>query len=90
MKKINFNLRTCFCTKKKYYKNEMLRLCISNGKLVIDLMHNTKGYGIYIHDIPKNQETNFINKLSNKLNIKISDEDYQNIIASLKIKSGGE
>lgn len=90
MKKINFNLRTCFCTKKKYYKTEMLRLCVSNNKLIIDLSYNQKSRGLYIHDIPSNKRVSFINKLSNKLNIKISDVDYQNIIANLDNKNRRE
>ena len=71
MKKKNFNQRTCCITNKKFNKNELVRICIKDNKLIIDKDYSLQGRGIYIHSFDKFDNEIIIKKIERKTNIVI-------------------
>lgn len=78
---IKNNLRICFITKKKFFKNDLLRFAVKNNEIFFDINNEIKSRGYYVCKEEKIIDKLFKNKiLENKLKIKMKENVYDEII----------
>lgn len=80
MKKQNYNFRKCIIKNKKFPKSELIRICVSNNKLLIDDHQNLQGRGYYLSkNLDKIDNVKLKNLLEKKLHVVVDNDTLQKL-----------
>lgn len=82
MKISQSNLRTCIVTRKKYPKNELLRIArLKTGEIYLDTDHKNLGRGCYVFPTQENfQQLKEKRLLNRAFRTQIANEIYDRIL----------
>lgn len=81
MKKKNYNYRTCLITNKKFLKNNLIRICKIDNKLVVDDQQKMLGRGYYLsQEILVVSPLMIKKKLEQKTNLVIDNNLIDNLL----------
>lgn len=80
MKKQNYNFRKCIIKNKKFPKSLLIRLCVNNNKLIIDIDQNLPSRGYYLSkELDKIDNVKLKNLLEKKLHVVVDNETLQEL-----------